>query len=1020
MKYFQILLLLGINYSTIVLSQSIELPQKFMNKDEIKNIPIFIYNVTNLESIQLKIEYDESIILAEDIIENPVGILDGGYTFTTNLTEPGIIHIAIGSNSANVFSGSGMIAQITLHSIGNLGEFSTLTILDAQINSLTVLGIAIDGSIEIILDELTITGQDVSAVASSDIIYFGMRAGGHDGWDYGEDQYDIFNNSNIEYIDLEFIHNEWQGDFDDASPPNICCDQVDFFTDYRKQHSFRELISWGVSGSAGGGLSSDIDINLSWDSDILNSNSDNFKMFLYVGSEDGVDMQEQNSITISQSDLSLNGNGEPNIWVKMGGCADIGETTTSYLDYDGDGLGSGITAQYCSGYEPAGWVTNSNDVDDYCYSNEHDCENICDGILEFDCLGECGGTSILDECNICNGNNLFCTDCNNDIGGPNGIPFDGDEAYFDGCGNCVGGNTGNDDCPYDCLGEPNGTSTIDNCGICDDNSSNDCVQDCAGEWGGDLVLDDCLICGGPGPIFSCLCIDIPEGECDCAGHILDECGICDGDNITCTDCAGTPNGSGSIDKCGTCDDDDDNDCVSDCAGNWGGPDNDPSTNDDIINDDCGECGGIGIPDGDCDCEGNQFDECGICGGESFMDINGLFADGTCDCDGNFEDECGTCDDDSSNDCVKDCAGEWGGDLVIDECGDCVGIDVFDYNENMDIFGSCCSLDEKDLCGECEGIDIPVGECDCAGNVLDCAGECGGSAEIDNCSVCNNYETRPEYPYGNCDCVGNPNGIASIDNCGICDDNPSNDCTLDCLTIQDGPNIIDDCGTCDDNPDNNCIQDCAGLWGGYAVKDDCEICAGGTTGVESCVEDCIGTLGGTFWVSDCGCVEADNSGDECDDCAENPNGTAELDLCGNCIKEETDTNFGCSMDCDDVYGGNHPPTFSCENGDIACNENACFDLAIDDFLLPQRFDINRIYPNPFNPQATIDFEVSEPTMVQLNIYNLKGQKVNVIKDAFTLPGHYSVIWNGTNYPSGIYFVILHSSNSIVKQKMMLIK
>ena len=60
------------------------------------------------------------------------------------------------------------------------------------------------------------------------------------------------------------------------------------------------------------------------------------------------------------------------------------------------------------------------------------------------------------------------------------------------------------------------------------------------------------------------------------------------------------------------------------------------------------------------------------------------------------------------------------------------------------------------------------------------------------------------------------------------------------------------------------------------------------------------------------------------------------------------------------------------------------------------------------------------MVHLNIYNLQGQKVEVLKDAFTLPGHYSVIWNGTNHPSGLYFVILHNSKSIVKQKMMLIK
>jgi len=152
MKYFLILLIMRINISTILLGQSIELPQKFMNKDEIKNIPIFIYNVTSLESIQLKIEYDANVVSAEYIIENPVGILDGGYTFTTNLTEPGIIILAIGSNSANVFSGSGMIAQIPFESIGELG-FSALTFLDAQINSELVLGTAIDGSIEIILDE---------------------------------------------------------------------------------------------------------------------------------------------------------------------------------------------------------------------------------------------------------------------------------------------------------------------------------------------------------------------------------------------------------------------------------------------------------------------------------------------------------------------------------------------------------------------------------------------------------------------------------------------------------------------------------------------------------------------------------------------------------------------------------------------------------------------------------------------------------------------------------------------------
>jgi len=634
MKYFQILLLLGINISIILLGQSIELPQKFMNKDEIKNIPIFIYNVTNLESIHLKIEYDENVVLAEDIIKNPVGILDGGYTFTTNLTEPGIIELAIGSNSANVDSVSGMIAQITFESIGELGEFSALTFLDAQINSNWQVP-RVHGSIEIVLDELFIAGQDNSEIGAEHLITLGMCDGCDDSWSFSEDEADYPNPFSGGYTNLNFYHYDWNGTIDahhpvnEDSTTNFCCAQFEFKSDYRKQHSFRELTSWGIKGSTGGGLSSDIDINLSWDSGKLISNSDSFKIFIYVGDTKD-NMKEMNNISVLQSDLNLVNN-EPNIWVKMGVCADTGESTIYYQDFDGDGLGSGTSRDYCFGFVPEeGWVTNSDDRDDYCYSNVYDCSDppVCDGTAVEDCNGECGGSATEDECSVCNGDNSFCTDCNGDLGGPNGIPFDGDEAYLDGCDECVGGNTLDDACIYDCSGELNGISTIDNCGTCDDNSSNDCVQDCAGEWGGNLDLDACGICGGPGDTFECSCEDIPPGDCDCNGNILDECGICNGDNSTCKDCYGVINGGAYIDACGDCiggttgiDA-----CLIDCSGEPGGA---------KIVDACGICGGNGIPDGDCNCDGEEFDICGICGGSGIPD-------GDCDCNGNKFDDCGEC------------------------------------------------------------------------------------------------------------------------------------------------------------------------------------------------------------------------------------------------------------------------------------------------------------------------------------------------------------------------------------------
>jgi len=144
----RLIILLLLSLLTPGWGQSIEIPQVCITEDSTTTVPIFIYDVLDLESIQLTIEYDESIILTEEIIENPVGILNAGYTFTSNLTEPGIIQLAIGSNSANVFSGSGMIAQIVFQSIGNLGEVSSLTFLDALINSEWQV-LPVDGSVEI-------------------------------------------------------------------------------------------------------------------------------------------------------------------------------------------------------------------------------------------------------------------------------------------------------------------------------------------------------------------------------------------------------------------------------------------------------------------------------------------------------------------------------------------------------------------------------------------------------------------------------------------------------------------------------------------------------------------------------------------------------------------------------------------------------------------------------------------------------------------------------------------------------
>ena len=82
--------------------------------------------------------------------------------------------------------------------------------------------------------------------------------------------------------------------------------------------------------------------------------------------------------------------------------------------------------------------------------------------------------------------------------------------------------------------------------------------------GDDNWLADCtqsidINCGGSG---------IPAGECDCDGNVLDECGVCDGDNSTCLDCCGVVNGDGTTcdGDCGACNDD--TSCEDDCPDGW--------------------------------------------------------------------------------------------------------------------------------------------------------------------------------------------------------------------------------------------------------------------------------------------------------------------------------------------------------------------------------------------------------------------------------------------------------------------
>ncbi|MGA2669054.1 MAG: T9SS type A sorting domain-containing protein [Ignavibacteria bacterium] len=95
------------------------------------------------------------------------------------------------------------------------------------------------------------------------------------------------------------------------------------------------------------------------------------------------------------------------------------------------------------------------------------------------------------------------------------------------------------------------------------------------------------------------------------------------------------------------------------------------------------------------------------------------------------------------------------------------------------------------------------------------------------------------------------------------------------------------------------------------------------------------------------------------------------------------------------------------------------------VIPKSFFLSQNYPNPFNPTTKIKFDI--PPLkgvrgmgVRLIISDLLGREVTTLINEQLNPGTYEVEWDGTNYPSGVYFYRLVMDGYSETKKMVLIK
>lgn len=93
--------------------------------------------------------------------------------------------------------------------------------------------------------------------------------------------------------------------------------------------------------------------------------------------------------------------------------------------------------------------------------------------------------------------------------------------------------------------------------------------------------------------------------------------------------------------------------------------------------------------------------------------------------------------------------------------------------------------------------------------------------------------------------------------------------------------------------------------------------------------------------------------------------------------------------------------------------------------PDRFELIGNYPNPFNPETTIRFQIPMTTNVTLKVYDMRGQLIKTLISGQLPGGSHNVKWDGTNergiiVATGVYIYRIQAGNFTDVRKMLFIK
>ncbi|MEZ4823010.1 MAG: SBBP repeat-containing protein, partial [Ignavibacteria bacterium] len=88
-----------------------------------------------------------------------------------------------------------------------------------------------------------------------------------------------------------------------------------------------------------------------------------------------------------------------------------------------------------------------------------------------------------------------------------------------------------------------------------------------------------------------------------------------------------------------------------------------------------------------------------------------------------------------------------------------------------------------------------------------------------------------------------------------------------------------------------------------------------------------------------------------------------------------------------------------------------------FGTPSEYKLEQNYPNPFNPATVISYELKVTERAKLIVYDILGNEIATLVDESKPAGSYEIVFDGSDFPSGIYFYSLRVDGNLIDTKRM---